>query len=280
MGKDIQPYKINWSKHYVIYPYEDNGRVLNEKLLKQKYPNIYHYLTKRRSDLEGREYFEKSKKLWFELWNQRSFQKFKGEKIITLDNASKNSFAFDKDGFIGTTTTYSIVPRKEISIFGLLGLLNSSLMTFYHKKNTIPQANGFYRYQRTFIKSFPIKKIENNMEFFNSIGIISSMITSLTYAKEKINNHVPNFHIIQLFEDVIDAVVMEMYFKEDFENAGITFIPYVIRDFAFPESNGNKLDIIHQSYQRLREKDNEIINNLKLMDIKLADIVGPIKTAR
>ena len=41
-----------------------------------------------------------------------------------------------------------------------------------------------------------------------------------------------------------------------------------------------QIEIIHNAYQKLREKNNEIRNNLKLMDIKLADIVMSIKTAK
>jgi hypothetical protein len=282
MGKDIGPYAMNWSKHYVIYPYEDNGKVINELKFKELYPNCYSYLVDRRPSLTGRGYFDKSNKLWYELWNQRNYERFKTEKLITLDNASKNSFAYDNSGFIGTTTTYSIVPKRGTPIFGLLGVLNSSLLNYYHKKNTIPQANGFYRYQKTFIKSFPLKGFQQNLTFYKTIGFVAQMIMFSSCLKENLNNHVPNSHIAQLFEEVIDAMVMELYFKEDFEKAGITFIKYAERDFESIEGKSEKeqIEIIHRAYQKLREKDNEIRNNLKLMDIKLADIVMPIKAAK
>jgi hypothetical protein len=190
--------------------------------------------------------------------------------------------AYDDSGYIGTTTTYSIIPKPGMPIFGLLGILNSSLMNYYHKKNTIPQANGFYRYQKTFIKSFPIKNFKTNIDFYNKIATISYMIVCILSLDEKINDHVPNSHIAQLFEEVIDGMVMELYFNEAFQKAGIEFIKYVIRDFESisGKSKTEQITIIHRSYQKLREKDNEIRNNLKLMDIKLSNIVMPIKTAR
>ena len=46
------------------------------------------------------------------------------------------------------------------------------------------------------------------------------------------------------------------------------------------KTESEQIEIIHSAYQTLREKDNEIRNNLKLMDIKLADIVLPIKAAK
>ena len=129
-------------------------------------------------------------------------------------------------------------------------------------------------------KQFPIKNTES-IEVFNIL--IDKIIFILTFSKDKqINPHVPNSHIAQLFEEVIDAMVMELYFKEDFEKVGIEFIKYAERDFESIEGKEEsiQIEIIHNAYQKLREKDNEIRNNLKLMDIKLADIVMPIKTAK
>ena len=74
-----------------------------------------------------------------------------------------------------------------------------------------------------------------------------------------------------------------MYFEEDFKKVGIEFIKYAERDFKSIEklnTEVDKIEIIHKAYQTLRKKDNEIRNNLKLMGIKLADIVMPIKTAK
>lgn len=161
-GKDISPYVIDWKDLYCIYPYDDNGKVISEDILRATSPQLYDYLLKNKENLTGRGYFEKSNKLWFELWNQRNKKRFSVDKIVTLDNASKNSFALDCNGLMGTTTTYSLVPLKTTNIFSLLAILNSKVLDFYHKKNTIPQAGGFYRYQAIFIESLPISKKYNN----------------------------------------------------------------------------------------------------------------------
>jgi hypothetical protein len=158
-GKDIGPYSIGFKNKYLIYPYDSDGNVIDEKTLKSKYPNIYKYLISKKQELKGRDYFDKSQKKWYELWNQRNIGLFKSDKIITLDNARTNSFAFDNIGYFGSTTIYNVILKDKsgIDYYQLLGILNSNLMTFYHKENTIPQAGGFYRYQQIFIKDLPIK---------------------------------------------------------------------------------------------------------------------------
>ncbi len=172
-GKDISTYIINWSNKYVIYPYTENGKVIDEEIIKITDPGLYNYLLDNREKLKGRSYFDKSPKKWYELWNQRNLLRFKQVKIITLDNASKNSFAIDTDNYTGTTTTYSLILKdKAIENYHyVLAVLNSSLMNYYHKNNTIPQAGGFYRYQAIFINDLPIKIVDQKIKtkFSNKI---------------------------------------------------------------------------------------------------------------
>jgi hypothetical protein len=111
--------------------------------------------------------------------------------------------------------------------------------------------------------------------------VFETLVDYILYLHETetaINEYVPNTHIIQTFEEVIDAMVMELYFKEDFEAAEIAFIKYAERDFvALSEKTVDKSAVVHAAYQQLRERNNEIRNNLMLMNIRLEHIVMPIK---
>ena len=73
-------------------------------------------------------------------------------------------------------------------------------------------------------------------------------------------------------------MVFELYFPDDFKSVDIEFIKYAERDFKPIEKEKNKEQVIHNAYQNLREKKNEIRNNLKLMDIRLEELIMPIKT--
>tara|TARA_R110002050_G_scaffold281085_2_gene428330 strand:- start:6461 stop:9958 length:3498 start_codon:yes stop_codon:yes gene_type:complete len=158
-GKDISPFKISFKDKFVIYPYDENGRVFSEAKFKNEAPNLYEYLIDNRDKLKGRGYFEKSNKIWYELWNQRNPKRFEQKKIVTLDNAKKNSFAFDKNNYFGSTTVYNLILKNASDEFyvELLLILNSKLLNFYHSKNTVPQAGGYLRYQAIFINNLPIK---------------------------------------------------------------------------------------------------------------------------
>lgn len=209
-GKDIDKYKLKWAKNYVIYPYNDQGKVVPESELKIKFPNLYKYLLSKKQDLSGRAYFDKSNKLWYELWNQRNLNRFKQLKIITLDNAQKNSFCLDEAGFLGSTTSYSIILKnKHIGNYKyLLSLLNSNLLNFYHKNMTIPQAGGFYRYQAIFIENFPIKDIPEKAQkpFIEIVDKILDIAKEEDYLKN------PDKQAkVKAYEKQIDKMVYELY---------------------------------------------------------------------
>lgn len=179
-------------------------------------------------------------------------------------------------------TIYNIYTTTEtVKLKFLLGIINSKLIQFYWFKVFSDNKETFPKIKKEPLESLPIAPA-TNMQQNIIISIVDYILLLNNCSNEPINEYVSNNHISVLFEEVIDAMVMELYFKDDFEKADIEFIKYAERDFESIEnkSEEEQIEIIHKAYQKLREKDNEIRNNLKLMDIKLADIVMPIKAAK
>lgn len=218
-GKDISPYKIDWKKTFCIYPYDDDGKVISEEIIKEKSPNLYKYLLDSKELLKGRGYFDKSNKFWFELWNQRNKKRFLKSKILTLDNASRNSFVQDDSGFLGTTTTYSLIPLEPEYAKILLSILNSKILNYYHQKNTIPQAGGFYRYQASFIEDLPINVQYFNLEFLNFFVNVVVLIKGSNL--KEFSNNISSIHLSSFFEEVIDGLVFDLYFEEEMKSKDI-----------------------------------------------------------
>ena len=242
--------------------------------------NIKHYYVSN----EIKEYLKYGD--WLGAPREKRF--FEGAKIIVrqiLEGRNLGIIAAysDKPRYF-TQIGFSLVPKEnsDTNLKYLVAILNSSLMTYYHKAKFLDTEKiTFPKILIANCKQFPIKEIDNN-NVFNSL--VDYILYCYNLDKEtQINAHVPNSHLIQLFEEVTDAMVMELYFEEDFKKVGIEFIKYAERDFKSIEklnTEVDKIEIIHKAYQTLRKKDNEIRNNLKLMGIKLADIVMPIKTAK
>ncbi|MYY26662.1 Eco57I restriction-modification methylase domain-containing protein [Elizabethkingia anophelis] len=240
-GKNIKAYQLNWAGEYIWY---------RPDLMKEKVGSVPY----------TKDFFEVP------------------EKIITqrVNSSMKLLCAYD-DGqnyFLDTTNVSRYKDwNRKYSLKYVCSLLNSTVINFWYCNKYLMPTIGIYE-----LHSIPIKPSSKQ----NIFAYIADIILKLKKLKKEINNQVSNSHIAQLFEEVINAMVMELYFKEDFEKVGIEFLKYVERDFENIEgkSEVEQIEIIHNAYQKLREKDNEIRNNLKLMDIKLADIVMPIKTVK
>lgn len=166
----------------------------------------------------------------------------------------------------------------------VLAWLNSKLFqyTFECFFEGLKMQGGYLLYSSPNLSKMFIKKASEKEQITFEVFVDYVLFLNTLPEEYTINEYVPNSHIVQLFEEVIDALVYELYFEEDFKNAKIAFLRYAERDFKSIEGLGKeeKIKVIHEAYQELRKKENEIRQNLKLMDTRLADLIMPIKTAK
>lgn len=203
-GKDIKAYCPIWSGYCVIYPYDCNSRVIPENVLKRKFPNIYKYLVTQKSNLLGRDYFDNSTKLWYELWNQRKFKNFKKLRIISPEISDKNNFVLEQD-FFGNTKSYHIILKNDDyeRYLYFLGLLNSKLLDFVYKLIATPQAGGFYAYKTQFLKRIPVKLPPNN-QFVRFCDLVRDI---LAISKDRQTKQKE----VRTIENKINQMVYELY---------------------------------------------------------------------
>lgn len=284
-GQDIQRYGKLKERLYVIFPHKEINKKtvpLEEDEFRSTYPKTFSYLYNFKEYLiKKKKSYKTNAKYWYSLHRSRELDKLtKKNKIITPQLQNKSSFTLDIDGnFIPDAGGYIVAPSNEFETLskGLLSIFNSKLFYFFIKNTSTPYNNNYYYFKTNYIKPFKIPStIENHYSIF---GTLVDYILALK-AENKLNEFVPNSHISETFEEVIDAMVFELYFPEEFKKAGLHFIKYAERYFESIEgkSQEEQTTIIHNAYQKLREKDNEIRNNLKAMKIELHDLLMPILT--
>jgi methylase of polypeptide subunit release factors len=284
-GRDIEKYQTEWNESFIISTFP----ALNINI--EKYPVVKNYLESFQPKLNqtGGEYInesgepkktrKKTANKWFETQDQIGYYKeFPKEKIIWKRIGSSLRFSFSNAEIFSLDSTCLATGEK---IKYLTAYLNSKLAQYQLFKSAPKTGMGDLIISVQALN--PLLVYYPNEQQENQFNKLVDYIIFLLNEKEQINPHVPNSHLVQLFEEVIDAMVMELYFEEDFKNVDIAFIIYAERDFKpidHLKTEIEVIEVIHQAYQVLRKKDNEIRNNLKLMDVKLADIVMPIKTAK
>lgn len=278
-GKDVRKYSSDWSGTYILYPYDKkSNKVIDENVLKSKFPNIYNYLLERKDNLKGRSYFEKSNKLWYELWCERNLSKFMETKIVNAEISPENRFQLDTSGILGNTKIFSTVLKDEWKQYNLvlLAILNSKLLNYYHKKIASPKAGGFFDYKTQFIQKYPIKFPKEKIQ----LETLASFLMKLNDSNfnKQIEELIPNKHISEAFEEVIDALVFELYFPEEFAEKGIAIEKYAQDIFKPIEglSEDEQIKAIQEAYETLREKKNPLRNQILLMQIELKELLNPI----
>ena len=173
--------------------------------------------------------------------------------------------------YCANSTNY-IANDKNLNIKYLLGVLNSSLVNFFIKQ-TSTNTNITAKVLNSIPIAIPSAKMQEAIvrvvDYIMQIKSLSSDIV--------IDQYVDNEVIARQFENVIDALVYELYFSDEFKQANISFVDSVLRDFQIISVNTeNVVHVILDTFTKLRGMDNDIRNNLKYMSIKLESLLAPI----
>lgn len=201
---------------------------------------------------------------------------FIGEKIVALRKcAGKPVFAY-ANGLNYMSATFYVIKTNRVNMKYLTGLLNSKLIEFWLKnKGKMQGAN--YQLDKEPLQQIPIvvpsiKMQEAIIRIVDYIIVIKSLPSNII-----IDQYIDNDVMVRQFENVIDALVYELYFSDEFKQAEISFIDSVLRDFHLISNNTeNVIYFILDTFNKLRSIDNDIRNNLKYMSIKLESLLAPI----
>ena len=172
---DIRRYVANPSKR-VLFPYDAKssarlGRtiLIPESQLKVAFPNAWAYLKENYEVLRNREKGKMRHEYWYGYVYPKSVSMFGKPKILTPSIAIDPSYTFDRKGelyFVGSGGGggggYGITLKEdsEMEYEFLLGLLNSKLLGFFHKKISSPFRGGYYAYSRQYIEQLPICSLD------------------------------------------------------------------------------------------------------------------------
>lgn len=256
-SEQINGYNVNSkNKFWIIYT---DSSFKNIETIKP-YPNIKQHLDR----------FSKvitSDNKPYGLHRARNESFFKGEKIISLRKCpNKPSFSYvNFDTYL--LQTFYIIKSNRINLKYLTVILNSKLISYWLKHKGKMQGNN-YQIDKEPILNIPIKKIIDVKPFEILLDYV--MFLKALPNEQKIDEYVSNEHIIKQFEEVIDGMVFELYFTDEFKAKNIEFIRYAKEDFRPIENldEVSKQKVIKEAYLNLCETKNSIRNNLLLLPVE------------
>lgn len=196
-------------------------------------------------------------------------------KIIIRTTADGIVATLDSTKSLVLNSVNIAVPKvkQEISLYSVLGLLNSTLVDFWYKMAVQEPGKTFAEVKIVYLKRIPLL----NEDILNN-STLSNLVSFLI----KINsNRSPYF---KLLNNVIDGIVYNLYFAEHMKEKEIDVLNYIEQDIN-QATEGREFDsLIDSEKEKVIEKlhatwshpDNEVRNRMKLFAVRSPEILKPI----
>jgi hypothetical protein len=249
---------------YSFYPYEEvNGKTVLIPLdkIKNKYPKAYNFIMENEKSLKSRKDSRKTmgeKSGWYGLIRFGTLSKFNESKIVSPGEVKKNKFAIDltKSAF-SCARVFSINPKsRNVDLYNLLSVLNSSVVEFFMHKNSSLKAGGYFSYSSTILDKVPLPK-----DFYQlPIQILTRYRLSSIFDSTEILN--------VYLESILDGVVFELYFPEEIQSAGKEILKHLgdLKPITDNMSEEEKLAIIQSEFERLYDPNHPVRFAIETLD--------------
>ncbi|MFB6144873.1 MAG: Eco57I restriction-modification methylase domain-containing protein, partial [Candidatus Nanohaloarchaea archaeon] len=156
-GKQVRKWKVKGEEHNLIYPYKEDGDLVNF----DNYPKIKEYLERNREKLEDRYCVRKAGKSIFEFHGPHPKSVYEGEiRLPTPDMSTQNNFSHPRgfESFKNTAYVLTFPESIDYDSNELLGILNSNIAEFIVKQESPPlRGRPFrYRYKSQYVGEIPV----------------------------------------------------------------------------------------------------------------------------
>src|SRR5690606_34147369 len=249
-GRNLSKYSISYDNLYIIYA--PKGFEIN------KFKGINKFLLSHKKALDAKT----GNNAWFEFQASPSNEIkncFENEKIIWGELSDKPKFAYDKGDYYLTNTIFLLSGRN---LKFILCILNSKAANFYFNLISTTSGMGTNRWLKYKIEKLPIPKpnIVDNKPF----ETLAEYLIYLNDPKQApVLEKVSNEAVSQVFEDLVNMMVYELYFEEEMKAKEIDVLQFVTEK-AFPDITQaeDPKAIIQKVYYELQQKDNPIRNRI------------------
>ena len=272
-GRDVKRWRVDFADQYLIkiessenkkHPWSNQPEQEAEKIFAKTYPAIYEYFQQFRDRLIKRE--DQGKYFW-ELRSCKYWQEFEQPKILYPDIYEHQSFLMDKTGFYSGNTTY-FIPTKET---WLCGLLNSQLIEWFYSlvSNTI--RGGYMRAFSDYMKQIPIPNNphpELLTTIVNYIIYLTTELKDIPSHGEKMIETAEDKLMLSYFEQIVDALVMELYLPEELHSYNKHFMRHILAENlpTIDKIKGDKISVLRQIFRRLFDIEHPIRVNIYFLN--------------
>ena len=263
-GREIKKYGYNFNEKFVIFTRRefpiDEYKAIREHLFEYKdklEPKPTDWDEKKNGEWQGR---KPGSYLWYDFQDNIAYHPiFEKEKLIWLAISDKPAFALDRNKTYVTAPAYIMTSHCNKY---LMTVLNSKTMEWYLDKVSSSTGVGTNQWSKIFVEQLPIPELEETER--NPYEKIAEYLIYLNDPKqESVLEKASNEAVSQVFEDLVNMMVYELYFEEEMKAKEIDVLQFVTEK-AFPDITQaeDKKAIIQKVYYELQQKDNPIRNRI------------------
>lgn len=227
-GAEVERYTEVEPDAVIIYPYDANGdgdaKLISEATLKEKFPKAHAHLLSFKDALrerqDSRRYYAKGID-WYRHLRSGSFRYIRPLKLAVKGIAKECSVGFlaKQTAFDGANCPSIILENLyEHSSNYLLGLLNSSLATFFLKGICPPKLNGYIRFSASVLTDLPVRTIDftnaaDKARHDKIVGLVEQMLAAKKQLAAAQSDKDKDFytHRCDGLDRQIDALVYDLY---------------------------------------------------------------------
>jgi len=154
-----QAESVDSIREKVIFPYDyinEKVQLLNEQVIKKKYPKAYYYLTEKKNILLTRDKSLGNYENWFAYGRKQSLEKMKYKLFFPHITPSTPNFIIDMNENLLFYNGLAVVTENELELHFLKKLMSSRLFWTYIRLSSKPYGSGYYSLSRNYIKNFGI----------------------------------------------------------------------------------------------------------------------------
>ena len=142
----------------VIFPYDENGKLLSESYIADNAPVAYEWLSSNKPRLLNRDKGQFDPARWYAFGRHVSITSGFGPKILTSGMNRHPNFQLCPDPDATFYSGYCVKPKDDVDLEKLLAALNSDDMDFFISHTSRPYQGGWMSYAKSFIKDFPVPR--------------------------------------------------------------------------------------------------------------------------
>ncbi|WP_265596244.1 Eco57I restriction-modification methylase domain-containing protein [Verrucomicrobium sp. BvORR106] len=267
-GRDLARFQSNWDGTWMINTHNGlRSAGVPPVDVRRNFPAIWKHLIQWETELKTRQ--DKGNH-WSNLRNCAYLREFSQPKIIYQDIAQSLPFYFDDREHFFFNNTLWMMNGDASQLPYVTAMLNSSVFRCCFRDNFPEYSGNAYRLFAIFMEKIPVKKPTDQQS-----ALFEKLVPLIQFAKRT-----DELIAAQFLEDLIDACVMECYFREHMAERDLLFLDDLAPHLSAYDpsaSESQQSEFIAQLHRTLNAPTSKIRNRLLRISADSPDLLAVIK---